>query len=153
RILDFLSGYCVHNTGHNHPEVVRALKFELSESGPAMLQSHVAELAGELGARLCTKAGGRVRRTYFANSGSEAVEAAIKFARATTGRRAMLSAKGAFHGLTCGALSLMDNAFWSEGFGPLLPDAVQVPFGDSIALERELSRKKYAAYFVEPIQG
>lgn len=58
--LDFLSGYCVHNTGHNHPYIVEALKQELDRSGPAMLQSHVPELAGELGQRLCTLAGGKL---------------------------------------------------------------------------------------------
>src|ERR1022692_1246901 len=57
-ILDFLSGYCVHNTGHNHPEIIRALKEELDRRGPAMLQSHVPELAGELAEKLCALAGG-----------------------------------------------------------------------------------------------
>ncbi len=58
RILDFLSGYCVHNVGHNHPEVVRALQNELERCGPAMIQTHVADLAGELAERLCDRAGG-----------------------------------------------------------------------------------------------
>src|SRR5579872_4483100 len=58
RILDFLSGYCVHNTGHNHPAIVAALQDELTRGGPAMLQSHVPELAAELAARLCARAGG-----------------------------------------------------------------------------------------------
>ena len=121
RYLDFLSGYCVHNTGHNHPRIVEALKEELDRSGPAMLQSHVPELAGELAERLCKLAGGKVSKVFFASSGSEGVESAIKFSRATTGRDALLYAQGAFHGLTCGALSLMDNEFWRSGFGPLLP--------------------------------
>ena len=63
-ILDFLSGYCVHNTGHNHPAIIAALKDELDRSGPAMLQSHVPELAGELAERLCRSAGGRMRKVY-----------------------------------------------------------------------------------------
>ena len=123
RVLDFLSGYCVHNTGHNHPYIVSALKEELDRSGPVMLQSHVPELAGELASRLCESAGGRLKKAHFTSSGSEGVEAAIKFARAHTGRRGLLFAEGAFHGLTCGALSLMGNRFWREGFGPLLPEA------------------------------
>src|ERR1700738_126881 len=102
RILDFLSGYCVHNIGHNHPSVIAALHDELDRSGPAMLQSHVPELAGELGARLCSRAGGRMTKTYFCSSGSEGGEAAIKFSRAHTGRTGLLYADGAFHGLTCG---------------------------------------------------
>jgi ornithine--oxo-acid transaminase len=153
RVLDFLSGYCVHNTGHNHPRIIAALKEELDRSGPVMLQSNVPELAGELGQRLCDSAGGRLKKAHFTSSGSEGVEAAIKFARARTGRAGLLFAEGAFHGLTCGALSLMGNAFWREGFGPLLTDAKQVPWGDLKSLETELSSKRHAAFIVETIQG
>ncbi|MCU1286756.1 MAG: aminotransferase [Acidobacteriales bacterium] len=151
--IDFLSGYCVHNTGHNHPKVVAALQEELAKSGPAMLQSHVPELAGELGARLCRLAGGGLEKTFFCSSGSEGVEAAIKFSRAHTRRSGLLYAEGGFHGLTCGALSLMDNKFWREGFGPLLPQTESVPFDDLEALREKLGCGKYAAYIVEPIQS
>ena len=151
--LDFLSGYCVHNTGHNHPYVIEALKQELDRSGPAMLQSHVPELAGELGQRLCALAGGNLTKAFFCSSGSEGVEAAIKFSRATTKRDGLLYCEGAFHGLTCGALSLMDNAFWREGFGPLLADTKAIPFDDLAALEQQLRTRKYAAFFVEPVQS
>jgi ornithine--oxo-acid transaminase len=153
RVLDFLSGYCVHNTGHNHPYIISALKEELDQSGPAMLQSHAPELAGELASRLCECAGGRLKKAHFTSSGSEGVEAAIKFARAHTGRAGLLFADRAFHGLTCGALSLMGGEFWREGFGPLLPATQQVPFGDLKNLAAELSTKKYAAFIVETIQG
>ena len=152
-ILDFNSGYCVHNVGHNHPRLVAALKDELDKSGPAMLQSHVADLAGQLAERLCARAGGRLTKAFFACSGSEGVEAAIKFARAHTGRPGILCASGGFHGLTCGALSLMSNAFWKEGFGSLLPNTEFIPFGDTVELERKLATKSYAAFVVEPIQG
>src|SRR6202140_5515448 len=153
RILDFLSGYCVHNVSHNHPEVVCALQRELERNGPAMIQTHVADLAGELAEKLCQRAGGRLEKVFFASSGSEGVEAAIKFARAHTRRAGILSAEHAFHGLTCGALSLMSDGFWREGFGPLLADTVAVPFGDLDALERELKSKRFAAFIVEPIQS
>ncbi len=153
RILDFLSGYCVHNIGHNHPDVVRALQEELERCGPAMIQTHVADLAGELADKLCELAGGRLSKAFFASSGSEGVEAAIKFARAHTRRAGILAAEHAFHGLTCGALSLMSDKFWSEGFGPLLPDTAVIPFGDLDALERELKSKRFAAFIVEPVQS
>lgn len=153
RFLDFLSGYCVHNIGHNHPEVIAALKEELDRGGPGMLQSHVPELAGELAARLCRLAGGQLTKAFFASSGSEGVEAAIKFARVHTGRDGLLYAGGAFHGLTCGALSLMGDASWREGFGPLLPGTQAVPFGDLDALREALSTRRFAAFFVEPIQA
>jgi len=153
RILDFLSGYCVHNTGHNHPAIVAALKDELDRGGPAMLQSHVCDLAGELAERLCHLAGGRLSKVFFCSSGSEGVETAIKFARAHTGKDGLLYAQGAFHGLTCGALSLMDNPFWRDGFGPLLPATEAVPFGDLNALGKKLASGKFAAFIVEPIQA
>ena len=152
-ILDFLSGYCVHNVGHNHPKVVGALQRELERNGPAMIQTHVADLAGELAEKLCQRAGGRLAKAFFASSGSEGVEAAIKFARAHTRRAGILSAEHAFHGLTCGALSLMSDKFWSEGFGPLLADTAAIPFGDLAALDRELKSKRYASFIVEPIQS
>jgi ornithine--oxo-acid transaminase len=151
--LDFLSGYCVHNTGHNHPAIVSALQRELDRQGPAMLQSHVSELAGELAQRLCRLAGGRLNKVFFCSSGSEGVEAAIKFARAHTGRTGLVYASGAFHGLTCGALSLMDDPFWRDGFGPLLPGTEPVPFGDLPALEAKLQTRKIAAFIVEPVQS
>jgi ornithine--oxo-acid transaminase len=153
RILDYLSGYCVHNIGHNHPYIIRALKEEMDRCGPAMLQSHVPEIAGKLARRLCKLAGGGLGKVFFGSSGSEGVEAAIKFARAATGRPGMLCAKNSFHGLTTGALSLMTDSFWREGFEPLLPDSVAVHFGDLAALERELSTKRYAAFIVEPLQS
>ena len=153
RILDFLSGYCVHNAGHNHPYIIRALQEELTRCGPAMLQSHVPEIAGELARRLCELAGGDLQKVYFGSSGSEGVEAAIKFARATTGRSGIVYEKSSFHGLTAGALSLMNDAFWREGFGPLLPDTQGVRFGDIAALENAVVGKGQAAFVVEPIQA
>ena len=153
RYLDFLSGYCVHNTGHNHPRIIAALKEELDRYGPAMLQSHVPELAGELAKRLCKLAGGNLKKDFFASSGSEGVEAAIKFSRAATKRNALLYCQGAFHGLTCGALSLMDNTFWREGFGALLAETEAIPFGDIAPVEEKLRTGKFAAFFLEPIQS
>src|SRR5579872_2519314 len=153
RLLDFLSGYCVHNTGHNHPAIIAALKDELDKSGPVMLQSNAPELAGELAERLVKLSGGGLTKAFFASSGSEGVETAIKFARAHTGRAGLLACDRAFHGLTCGALSLMNSDYWRKGFGPLLPGAATVPFGDLSALEKELATRRYAAFFVEPIQA
>jgi ornithine--oxo-acid transaminase len=152
-IIDFNSGYCVHNIGHNHPRVVAALKDELDKQGPAMLQSHVPILAGQLAERLCRLAGGRLGKVFFGSSGSEGVEAAIKFARAHTGRSGILAASGGFHGLTCGALSLMTNDFWRKGFGKLLPDTEFIPFGNTQDLELKLATRSFAAFILEPIQS
>lgn len=152
-ILDFLSGYCVHNTGHNHPQILSALRQELQREGPAMVQSHVPDLAGELAAELCFRAGGGLNKVFFCSSGSEGVEAAMKFARAYTGRTGFLYAHGAFHGLTIGALSLMGDHFWRQGFGPLLNDCREIPFGDLAALESTIGTGEYAAVVLEPMQG
>jgi len=146
RVLDFLSGYCVHNTGHNHPYIVQALKDEMDRCGPAMLQSHVSEIAGDLARRLCELAGGHLEKVCFGSSGSESVEAAIKFARATTGRAGIVYAKSSFHGLTAGALSLMNDAFWREGFGPLLPDTHGVPYGDIAELETTMPHLSWSPF-------
>ncbi len=151
--LDFLSGYCVHNLGHNHPHVIAALQAELQREGPAMVQSHVPELAGQLATELCARAGGNLTKAFFCSSGSEGVETAIKFARAHTKRSGILYADGAFHGLTTGALSLMGDPFWREGFGPLLPDCEAVPFGDLEALKKKLETRRFAAVVLEPMQG
>ena len=152
-ILDFLSGYCVHNAGHNHPQIIAALEDELRRRGPAMLQSHVPDLAGELARRLCALAGGKVRKVFFACSGSEGVESAIKFSRAATGRKGLLYAAGAFHGLTCGALSLMGSDFWRGKFGPMLADTTEIPFNNISALRERLATRQFAAFIVEPIQS
>ncbi|HMF75733.1 MAG TPA: aspartate aminotransferase family protein [Bryobacteraceae bacterium] len=153
RILDFLAGYCVHNLGHNHAGIIAAVKDELDRCGPAMLQSHVPERAGELAERLCSLAGGGVGKVFFCSSGSEGVEAAIKFSKAHTKRAGLLYAEGAFHGLTCGALSLMGDPFWKQGFGTLLGDTQQIPLNDLSVLDEHLRTKRYAALFLEPIQG
>jgi ornithine--oxo-acid transaminase len=153
RILDFMSGYCVHNVGHNHPYIIQALKDEMDRCGPAMLQSHVPEIAGELARRLCNLAGGGLEKVYFGSSGSEGVEAAIKFSRASTGRDGIVYAKSSFHGLTAGALSLMNDEFWRERFGPLLADTHGVPYGDITALKNALAGKRQAAFVVEPLQA
>jgi acetylornithine/succinyldiaminopimelate/putrescine aminotransferase/nucleoside-diphosphate-sugar epimerase len=90
---------------------------------------------------------------FFASSGAEAVDSAMKFARAATGRPRLLSCDSSFHGVTLGPLSLVGDDFFKEGFGPLLPGCGRVPFGDLSRLEAELSSRDVAAFIVEPIQG
>jgi ornithine--oxo-acid transaminase len=92
-------------------------------------------------------------KVFFANTGTEAVEAAIKFARCATGRQGIVYCDHAFHGLTNGSLSLNGDPTFREGFGGLLADCVQIPFNDLAALEKALSTRQIAAFIVEPIQG
>jgi ornithine--oxo-acid transaminase len=97
-ILDLNSGYCVHSVGHNHPIIKLTIHEELDRDGPAILQSHISELAGFPAAQLCGRARGRLKKFFFASSGSEGIEAVIKFARAHTGRAGLFAAKGSFLG-------------------------------------------------------
>lgn len=153
RILDCMAGYGAIAIGRAHPVVLDALR-QCIDSGPAgWVRWELAPLAGQAARELARATGGPARRVYFANSGTEAMEAAIKFARRATGRPGLLGWHGAFHGLTCGALSLNGSRELTEGFGPLLPETSLVPFGDLDALERALAGRTTAAMVIEPIQG
>jgi ornithine--oxo-acid transaminase len=110
-------------------------------------------LSGVLAEQLLARAPASVAAMVPANSGTESVEAALKIARAATGRPRVLYAEHAFHGLTLGSLSVNGNSEFTDGFGPLLPGCDAVPFGDADALARELERGDVAAFIVEPVQG
>ncbi len=153
RYLDFLSGFGVYALGRAHPGVKAALHQALDLDLPNMIQMDCALLPGLLAEQLVTRAHAGISRAFFCNSGAEAVEAAIKFARHATSRTSILYAEHAFHGLTTGALSLNGGAEFRRGFGALLPETVPVPFGDLDALEGRLRGGDVAAFIVEPIQG
>lgn len=153
RYLDLLSGFGVFALGRNHPTVKAALKQVLDLDLPDLVQMDVSILAGVLAEKLVRRTPDTLTRLFFCNSGAEAVEAAIKFARYTTGRSRILYCEHAFHGLTMGALSLNGEEIFRQGFGPLLPDCEPVPFNDLEALEQALRSRETAAFIVEPIQG
>ena len=153
RYLDLLSGYGTFAVGRNHPDVIEALRELLDAHSPNLPQLGVSVLAGALAEQLVARAPSRIVAMVPANTGTEAVEAAIKLARASTGRPRIIYASHAFHGLTLGALSLNGDEQFREGFGPLLPGCDRVPFGDLPALRRELARGDVAAFIVEPVQG
>lgn len=152
RYLDLLSGWGVFALGRNHPGVRDALKAVLDSDLPNLVQMDVSPLAGVLAERLLQRVP-HLEKAFFANSGAEAVEAAIKFARTATGRPGIVYCSHGFHGLTYGALSLTADENFRQGFGPLLPDCVEVPFDDLEALDRALRSRQVAAFIVEPIQG
>jgi ornithine--oxo-acid transaminase len=152
RYLDLLSGFGVFALGRNHPSIRAALKSVLDADMPNLVQMDVSTLAGLLAERLLAFTP-YLEKAFFANSGAEAVEAAIKFARAATGRAGIAYCSHAFHGLTYGALSLNGDEIFRRGFEPLLPDCVCVPFNDLAALDRALSSRQIAAFVVEPVQG
>jgi ornithine--oxo-acid transaminase len=153
RYLDFLSGYGVFGLGRSHPVIKDALHQAIDADLPNLVQMDCALLPGLLAEALIERTHPGLERVFFSNSGAEAVEAAIKFARVATGRARVLSLDHAFHGLTTGALALNGGKEFRRGFGPLLPGCDRVPFGDVDALERQLRRGEVAAFVAEPIQG
>ena len=153
RYLDMLSGFGVFALGRSHPVIKEALRQAIDADLPNMVQMDCALLPGLLAEQLVNRSPAQIERAFFCNSGSEAVESAIKFARANTGRSRICYHAHAFHGLTTGALALNGSSEFKDGFGPLLPRATEIPFGDLEALTRELRRGDVAAFIVEPIQG
>ena len=152
RYLDLLSGFGVFAIGRNHPTVRDTLKTVLDSDLPNLVQMDVSALAGILADRLLRRVP-YLDKAFFANSGTEAVEAALKFARAATKRSGIVYCGHAFHGLSYGALSLNGDDIFRNGFGPLLPDCVEIPFNDLDALDKALASRQVAAFVVEPIQG
>jgi acetylornithine/succinyldiaminopimelate/putrescine aminotransferase len=148
---DFLSGFGVFAAGRNHPVIKKALQDALDIDFASWTQFDCQPISGLLAQRLLEKTPG-MERVFFCNSGTEAVESALKFARFSTGKSRIIYAHHAFHGLTTGSLSVNGAAEFKRGFGPLLPDSL-IPLGDLRALEAELSRGDVAAMIIEPIQG
>jgi ornithine--oxo-acid transaminase len=152
RYLDLLSGWGVFGIGRNHPALRDALIEVLQSDLPNLPQMDVSILSGQLARQLIRRVS-FLDNVLFVNSGSEAVEAAIKLARRATGRSGIVYCANAFHGLSYGALSLNGDTNFREGFGPLLPNCTQIPFNDLEALEQALKGRDVAAFIVEPIQG
>ena len=151
--LDLLSGFGTFALGRNHPKVRAYLGEAIAADWPNLVQMDVSPLSGLLAEALLQVATPGLDKVFFANSGTETVEGAIKFARAATGRPGILFLEHGFHGLTTGALSLNGEDIFRRGFGPLLPECASVPLNDLEALEKALRKKTYAAFMFEPIQG
>ncbi|MDH6223327.1 ornithine--oxo-acid transaminase [Streptomyces sp. MJP52] len=149
--LDMLAGFGVMGLGRHHPVVRKALHDVLDARLADLARFDCSPLPGLLAERLLAHSP-HLDRVFFGNSGTEAVETALKFARRATGRPRVLHCDHAFHGLTAGSLSVNGETGFRDGFGPLLPDTA-VPLGDLTALERELARGDVAALIVEPVQG
>ena len=151
RYLDYLSGFGVFGLGRSHPGVRKALHDALDAELPDMVQMDTALLTGLLAEALIERVP-TLDRVYFSSSGTEAVEAALKFARFSTGKPRVLYCDHAFHGLTAGSLSVNGAKEFRAGFGPMLPGTC-IPFGDLDLLSAELQHGDVAALIVEPIQG
>jgi ornithine--oxo-acid transaminase len=153
RYLDLLAGFGVFNLGRGHPTIKQAMHEALSLERPNLVKMDCPLLAGLLAEALVKHLPPGLEAVFFANSGADVVDTALKFARAATKRPRVLYLDHAFHGLTLGTLPVNGGAVFREGFGPLMPGCDMVPMNDREALERELRRGDVAAFLVEPIQG
>ena len=161
--LDFAAGIAVNSTGHAHPAVVGAIKEQAAELIHFSASDFYLPIYAELARELVRIAHFSVpARAYIGNSGTEAVEAAVKLARFATKRPYVVAFLGAFHGRTYGSVSLTaSKAKYHAGFGPLLPGVFHAPFGkvadlawfDDVLFEKLAPAAEVAAIIVEPIQG
>ncbi|MFE4590311.1 aspartate aminotransferase family protein [Streptomyces laurentii] len=149
--LDMLAGFGVMGLGRHHPVVRKALHDVLDAQLADLTRFDCQPLPGLLAERLLAHSP-HLDRVFFGNSGTEAVETALKFARYATGRPRVVYCAHAFHGLTTGSLSVNGEKGFRDGFAPLLPDTA-IELGDLDALERELRKGDVAGFVLEPIQG
>ncbi|SJN56362.1 Putrescine aminotransferase [Vibrio ruber DSM 16370] len=152
--LDMVAGYGCLSLGHNPQPLVNALKDYLDAQGPNFIQYiSIPEQTAKLAELLCYLAPGNMGRVFFSNSGTEAVEAAIKIAKASTGKPGIAYINNSYHGKTLGALSLTGRDKHRRYFQPLLENMVEIPFADLDALEAAIRRDDVGALILEPIQG
>jgi putrescine aminotransferase len=148
--LDFAGGYGVFTLGHSHPKVIEAVKAQL-DLMPLSGKTMFNVMLGRASKRLAQLAPGDLQISFFCNSGAEAVEGAIKLARAATKRHKIVATRDAYHGKTLGALSASGRDYFKEAYAPLLEGVAHIDYGDAHALEEALVDA--AAFVVEPVQG
>ncbi len=149
--IDCLGGYGMFCLGHRHPKVVEAVKGALDSipmCGEILFNRPMADLAE----RLAEITPGSLQYSFFVNSGTEAVEGALKIARLATGRKKYIAAKNAFHGKTYGSLTATGRDLFRKPFEPLLQNFTHVEFGNIAALEAAIDNET-AAVILEPVQG
>jgi ornithine--oxo-acid transaminase len=153
RYLDWLGGFGMFNVGRNNPRVREWLVEAMELQTPNAPQMGISPVTPLLAEELVRRAPASIGKALFTNSGTEAVEAALKLGRAATGRGRVVCVEHAFHGLTLGSLSVNGEAAFTDRFGPYLPGVARVPFDDLGALEAELQREDVALFIVEPVLG
>ena len=150
--LDFVAGVSANTLGHRHPKIVKAVKEQLDRYMHVMVYGEYAQQpAVALTKLLATHLPSSLETTYLVNSGTEAIEGALKLARRVTGRSQILYANGAYHGNTMGALSVMGFEERKKPFEPLLPDCFPIQFNDENDLVKITTET--AAVLLETIQG
>ncbi len=149
--LDFVGGFGVFSLGHRHPAAVEAAHLQL-DLMPLSTRTFFNEPQALLAEKLAAITPGDLQYSFFSNSGAEAVEAALKFARIATGKHGYVSTEGSYHGKTMGALAVTGREKYRTPFLPMVPGASFVPFNDLEAAEAAIDENT-AAFIVEPIQG
>lgn len=150
--LDFVASYGAANLGHNPPALLERMRAMLDDGAPSLVQTGIGVHAAELGAAIA-RLTAPLTRCLFSTECGEAIDAAMKLARAATKRKALLYCRGAAHGASLGPLSIAGSGRLRDPFEPLIPQCFEVPFDDLAALERALVDAKPAAFVVEPIQA
>jgi acetylornithine/succinyldiaminopimelate/putrescine aminotransferase len=153
RYLDMIGGYAACNVGRNHPVVCKAIADFAASQAASLVCFDAPLLAGLLARQLKGHVGRGLDRVFFTNSGTEGIEAAIKFSRCATGRPVILHEQGSFHGLSTGALAINGCESFRDGFEPLCSHSRAIPRGDLVALEANLAARDVAAFVLEPVQG
>lgn len=152
KYIDLISGVSVSNTGHGHPKVIEAVKNQVDAYMHLMVYGEIIQNPQvRYAARLAEILPQKLDSCYFVNSGSEAVEGALKLSKRFTGRSRIISFKNSYHGSTHGALSIQGNEFYKQVFRPLLPDVFQMEYNDESTLD--LINNATACVVIEPIQG
>lgn len=152
KYTDLVSGVAVSNVGHRHPRVVNAVKEQLDRYMHLMVYGkYIQSPQVKLATKLAENLPDQLQSVYFVNSGSEAIEGAMKLAKRVTGRTELISCKNAYHGSTQGALSVLGSEEMKYGYRPLLPDISQIRFNSIEDLES--ITEKTAAVLIEPIQA
>ncbi len=151
QFIDCVGGQGTANLGHAHPEILKAISLQAAQliSCPEMFYN---PQRAALSARLAALAPGKMERVFFCNSGTEAVEAALKIVRYTTGRRKIIAAMRGFHGRTMGALSATWDKKYREPFVPLVPDFQHVPYNNIDRLSEAVDQNT-AGVILEVVQG
>jgi len=155
--LDLLGGFGLYSYGIRHPKIIAAVKAQLDRS-PQYSQEMLDPLRAQLAKVLALLTPGKIQYGFFANSGTEAVEGAMKLAKLSTGKKGFIAMLKGFHGKTLGSLSLMGKKMFREPLLPLLEGVRHVPFGDADVVEKALAAAKavgdgIAAVVAEPVQG
>lgn len=153
KYLDFMINWGVFNFGRNHPQIRRVIRDAIESDFPGWVAFDAPALSALLAERLTERVPNELDIVYFCNSGAECVEAAIKFARANTGKSGIVHLSKSFHGMTNGALAVNGEPYFRDGFGPFLPRGVEVPLNDFDALERAFRGGDIGAFIFEPVQG